>query len=334
MEWSECLIKLRSYLENRPLIVLGSGASIPYGLPSMAGLAEKIKKSTKVMSDNNFSDFCRAIDSLGLEEAMDSVSLNSETKNEIRMIVWKSVNKKDMYFFDNKLNLTLPPNPLESLFKKVIEPTPNHVVIVTTNYDRLAEYAADKIGATTVTGLEGNLIKKLEDASTTISRKRIRTRERVVEIWKVHGSLDWFCADDGNIISFPLSRFIPKGMNPLIIPPGKGKYSSTHSEPYRTIISKADKAFIDASSYLCIGYGFNDDHIQPKLLEEITKGKPIVILAKKMTPACKRHIIDAEVSKYLIFEEADSEHTKVYGNGWKQTYAGRFWLLDEFMKIW
>ena len=85
---------------------------------------------------------------------------------------------------------------------------------------------------------------------------------------------------------------------------------------------------------MCIGYGFNDDHIQPKLLEEISKGKPIVILAKSITSACKKHVIEAGIAKYLIFEEADSEHTKVYGNGWTNIYEGQFWNLENFMKIW
>ena len=44
MEWSGCMSLLQGYLENSPLIVLGSGASMPYNLPSMGGLAEEIKK--------------------------------------------------------------------------------------------------------------------------------------------------------------------------------------------------------------------------------------------------------------------------------------------------
>ena len=43
MEWNGCLSILQGYLENSPLIVLGSGASMPYGLPSMGTLAEEIK---------------------------------------------------------------------------------------------------------------------------------------------------------------------------------------------------------------------------------------------------------------------------------------------------
>ena len=332
MEWNGCMSLLQGYLENSPLIVLGSGASMPYELPSMGGLADEIKKSDTVISDPNYNAFCTAVDNSGLEGAIDAVNLLPETLREIRRVVWETVNEKDCLYFDQ--HPIDPPTALVELIRKVLAPTPNKVSIVTTNYDRLAEYAADGAGATTVTGYEGSLIKKLELPSSLLKTRRTRARERVVDIWKVHGSLDWFQAPDGTSVALPLARTIPNNFQPLIIPPGKEKYSSTHDEPYRTIIAEADNAFVQAGAYLCVGYGFNDEHIQPKLLTQISKGKPIVILAMTMTPACKKHIVEAEVSKYLIFEFADSTHTKVYGKGWEEVYEGQYWLLDNFMKVW
>lgn len=100
------------------------------------------------------------------------------------------------------------------------------------------------------------------------------------------------------------------------------------------MIAEADSAFVQAGAYLCIGYGFNDEHIQPKLLTQISKGKPIVVLARTMTAACRKHIADAGIQKYLIFERADDAHTRVYGNGWEETYDGAYWSLDNFLNIW
>lgn len=45
MDWNGCLSIMQGYLENSPLIVLGSGASMPYGLPSMSNLADCIKSN-------------------------------------------------------------------------------------------------------------------------------------------------------------------------------------------------------------------------------------------------------------------------------------------------
>lgn len=226
------------------------------------------------------------------------------------------------------------PESLAKLFEKVIAPTPNKAVVVTTNYDRLPDYAADSIGASSVTGFEGSYIRKFELPNNSVTVKRVKARERIVEIWKVHGSLDWFIDEKGKISSFQLLQEIPSGFSPLIVSPGKDKYSTTHNEPYRSIISEADKAFTTAGAYLCVGYGFNDEHIQPKLLEQIANGKPIVILVHTMTDACKRHIIGAGIKKYLIFERLDDSHTNVYWNGGSEVYDGQFWRLDEFLKIW
>lgn len=100
MEWSGCMSLLQGYLENSPLIVLGSGASMPYELPSMGGLAEEIRKSDTVISDPNYSAFCTAVDNSGLEGAIDAVNLLPETLHEIRRVVWKTVNEKDLLYFD------------------------------------------------------------------------------------------------------------------------------------------------------------------------------------------------------------------------------------------
>ena len=304
---------------------------MPYGLPSMKILAEEIEKSTTVQNDPSYMQFCQGLRDHGLERAIDSLDLLQDTKKEIRKIVWETVNEKDLSYFDqNRLNA---PSALVGLIEKIISTASNKIDIVTTNYDRLADYAIDKVGATPITGFEGRFIRKLELPSASVTRKRIHAREKLVYLWKVHGSLDWFKSFDDTIVEFSHTREIPQNFYPLIIPPGKEKYSGTHEEPFRTIIAEADKAFVQARSYLCVGYGFNDEHVQPKLLEQIAQKKPIVILARTMTEACKKHIIDSKVKKFLIFEK-DGCSTKVYGNGWVERYPGEYWQLENFLSIW
>ena len=55
--------------------MLGSGASVAYGLPSMGDLAECIKSSDIVKCDPNYGAFCALLSSEGLEKAIDSVYL-------------------------------------------------------------------------------------------------------------------------------------------------------------------------------------------------------------------------------------------------------------------
>lgn len=333
MELNGCISLAQTYLQNCPLIVLGSGASMAYGLPSMGMLATEICKYHSSIDDEGFDNFCNLLDTgCDLESALDASILQEKTQNFIREIVWKYINKCDLEFLARgKMDVEFA---IAKLLEKVIQPTPNKVSVVTTNYDRIAEYAADMINATIVTGFDGSLIRKLELPSQTAFIRRIRARERTVDIWKVHGSLDWFLSDDDQIRSYPLSADVPIYHSPMIVPPGKDKYSKTHNEPYRTIMAQADTAFLKAGSYLCVGYGFNDEHIQPKLLNEIKKGKAIVVLAKTMSEACRKHLVDAGMKKYIIFESAEDGKTVAYSNGWNEVYDGELWKLDEFMKIW
>ena len=332
MDYNGCLSQIQNFLQNNPLIVLGSGASMPYGLPSMYDLAVEIEKYQAEISDENFHSFCVLLPSLGLETALDQANLQQETHNRIRQIVWSHVNCKDLEFWSSYC--PTQEFAISKLINKVMQAAPNKATVVTTNYDRLAEYAVDHIQATAITGFEGSLIRRMEFPSATISRRRVRSRERQVEIWKVHGSLDWFGSETDSIISFPLAKEIPSQHVPLIIPPGKDKYRSTYQEPFRSVISKTDEAFSQAGAYLCVGYGFNDEHIQPKLIAEIEKGRPVVILARTMSEACKRLVIGSNASRFLILESASEGKTRAHGTGWTEEYDGEFWKLDEFMKVW
>ncbi|MDO4835875.1 MAG: SIR2 family protein [Clostridia bacterium] len=324
---------IQDYLADKPLVVLGSGASVPYGLPSMQQLANALLKNDIIKNDPQFLRFSKEIDENGLEAAIDSAGLLAESINEIRRTTWFEINDKDFKRFDD--NPTNPINAIGKLLQKILGPAPNKAVIITTNYDRLAEFAIDSVNATAVTGFEGLLVRKMELPSTTITRARTHARERIVDLWKVHGSLDWFVNEAGDIASFPLSRSIPAGWEPLIIPPGKAKYSNTHTEPYRTMITEADRAFMNASCFLCVGYGFNDEHIQPKLFTQVSSGnKPIVIITKKITPACRNHIINGSCNKYIILEEKDSTRTAIHTNGITETVDGDIWKLDQFLNIW
>jgi hypothetical protein len=334
MTYTDCLHQIQKFLENSPLIVLGSGSSATSGIPVMSELSEEIKKHDNEFEVIEFASLCSNLASMNLEEAIDATSLSDVSFDKLRRIVWQYINERDLAYLQ-ELSQEKSNYALADLLKIVIQPAPNNATIVTTNYDRLAEYAVDLIGATAVTGFEGRLIRTPEFPTANVQKKRIRARERIVNIWKVHGSLDWFLNENGKIVSYPLSVEIPAKHSPLIIAPGKGKYNFTHNEPYRDAIAQADTAFSKAGSFLCIGYGFNDGHIQPKLIEQIRSGKPIVVICHTATEACKQNVVSVNVKKFLIIEYSTDKKTSVTGNGYNEIYDGDFWRLPDFIKtIW
>jgi hypothetical protein len=66
-------------------------------------------------------------------------------------------------------------------------------------------------------------------------------------------------------------------------------------------------------SFLCIGYGFNDEHIQPKLLEKCRRDeKSIVVLAKELTEAAKKVLLDGHCKRFVAFEQSGSSGTRMF----------------------
>lgn len=336
MDLHSCITKLQTYLSNAPLVVLGSGASASFGLPTMYDLAEEICKhrsefSVDKVTDDFFENIKNGID---LETSLDlNAQMQSSDKNLIRKIVWKFVNAADIVFFNNLMQNKFEQFSLSCLLKKLLLPTPHVVDIVTTNYDRLAEYASDQVEANTVTGYEGVYYRKMEIPSAQVILNRIKARMRTVNIWKVHGSLDWFISPNGDLVAFPIQNDIPDLYIPNIVPPGHDKYEITHFDPYRNIMAQADKAIEKAKCFLIIGYGFNDSHIQPRILEEIKKNKPIVVVTKKATPECKRLIQQTPNIKFMIIEECEGK-TKVTTESGDGIYAETFWTLEGLINIW
>lgn len=330
MNVDELIILLQRLLENNPLVVLGSGASIDYGLPSMADLAKEICRHSH--HDVAFADLCAKLASgMDLESAINDCSLPDDVFCFVQNIVWDCVCSSDYQYFTviDHNNATI------QLVKKLLRPSGNKCTIVTTNYDRIVEYAVDIAGATIVTGFEGSLIKKFETVAPNKKIERVRARNKTVELWKVHGSLDWFTSTTNEVLSYPLSKEILTGHRPLIIPPGNEKMRLSHNEPYRTTIAEADKSIIKAGAYLCVGYGFNDEHIQSKIIDEIQKGKPIVVLARTMTCRCRELIVNnSNVQKYLILEKNPSGDTLATYHGGSLSVPGNLWQLSEFLEKW
>ena len=193
MDIKECLQIVQKYLENNTVIVLGSGASADYGIPLMGALSDEIKRNGDKFDDaTEFSALCGNIDnSDNLEVAIDKTTLSNVSSDALRKIIWSCVNKKDLKLYQELLQSSSG-FALIGLLNKFITNSSNTATIVTTNYDRLAEYAADLIGATVVTGFDGSMFQKLNMPSNAKRQRSILMRERVVNIWKVHGSLDVF----------------------------------------------------------------------------------------------------------------------------------------------
>lgn len=321
-------IQAQKYIEGVPVIVLGSGASVSYGLPTMGTLAEHLKDNVNGESDSNWTAFTKLLDKgIDLETALQKVTLNEEVTTEIIKETWHLINPIDIEVFKSLHDVNY--YSLSNLIEKLFSSTIPELNIITTNYDRLAEYACEKRNIYHFTGFSTGFLR------TKVLEDPINIKRRV-NILKVHGSLDWFRNSDNLLIGLSNTSIIPKNFIPEIVTPGNEKYKKTYQEPYRTIIQKADSALENNDSYLCIGYGFNDEHIQTKLVNKcVNNNSTLLILTRTLTEATKRFINEQGCKNYLAFEKSGDSDTKIYSSVEGEFIIPNvdYWSLDGFLKL-
>lgn len=325
----------QDYYSKAPVIVLGSGASMAFGLPGMPELANHIKADVDTNSipgneTDSWSEFCGLLDTgADLETALHQVNFSSDVTDLIIHAAWSLINTRDEEVYKQSIaeNSLFP---LGAMLTHMFKTSLQELNIVTTNYDCLAEYACDQEGLHHYSGFSHGYTRRLADPGyITCARK--------VNIWKVHGSLDWFYSPQNETVSIPKSQFRPDDYRPQIVTPGVQKYQKTHLEPYRSIIGSADTVLSNASAYLCVGFGFNDEHIQPKLLHKCQKdGTAIVIVTYALTDQAKALIFDGNIQNYLAIERADDDgRSRIYSSqlGDPIIVDGDFWSLQGFLSL-
>lgn len=324
--------------QHNPAIVLGSGASIAHQIRGMSALGEYLRDNLDVQGEEEDNAWTLIRTALahgdGLEEALQKTAAPASMVRKIVNLTWEAIASDDLALLQ-RAAVGQEAFPLSDLIRALFRSTNNTINIVTPNYDRVAEYAVDVAEYIHATGFVPGLIRRREGADTILVRKG-NYPARTVRIWKVHGSLDWFEDTNGTAISLPLSERLPEGLLPLIVTPGVSKYERTHDEPFRSVIQGADAALGHAGAFLCVGYGFRDTHIQPKLVERCRqKNVPIVVLAKQLTDEAKHFLSNNAGSAYLAMEECDGG-TRVYmpGTPGGEVINGHsIWSFKEFNNL-
>lgn len=326
-------------ISKAPVIILGSGASAAHGIPGMPDLRDQLLSTpapdaaapddliawTKFLSQLNTTD---------LETALTLVQLTNGLTRHIVERTWDFLAPFDLRAFENVI-CKRDEFPLTRLYQHLFKSTHTEINVVTPNYDRLAEYAADAGELCHFTGFGyGHLRLRARDIVPRVVYGK--TPARTVNVWKVHGSFDWFRDIDGVVMALPINGTRPIGFDPVIVTPGIEKYRLTHDEPFLSIKQGADTALQSARSYLCIGYGFNDSHVQTKLVEQCRiEPVPLVLITKEITTTARDFLRSGKCQRYLALEECATGcrmFSSDYPDG-AEIDNKHFWRLDEFLKM-
>ncbi|MCR9279333.1 MAG: SIR2 family protein [Pseudomonadaceae bacterium] len=326
-------------VSKSPVIILGSGASAAYGIPGMPQLKAHLEKvgcpaTAKPEEVTKWAEFQSKLATTDLETALDEVRLPETLTSLVVESTWDYLAPFDHQVFERAI-VDHDLFPLTKLFLHLFNSTRNDIHVVTPNYDRIAEYAADAGKLAHYTGFNYGHIR----ARAISGKPRIylgNTASRTVNVWKVHGSFDWFRDSDGVVFGLPVSASRPPKVSPVIVTPGIEKYRLTHDEPFHSIKSEADNALQNADAYLCIGYGFNDTHLQTTLVERCRGNDvPLVLLTKAISTTATAFLRSGKCGKYLAVEETPSG-CRIYSAEFPtgEEIAGySTWQLGEFLKL-
>ena len=327
MEKEQIFKMIQDYTSNPPLILAGTGLTIPVGIPGMGALAEYLRErlDEKYKTDPAWISVSNKIASgIDLETALSEDRLNNDLLNDLKKCTWDLVNTADLKYFRKK-HLFGQNAPFTTILSKFLRTTGRHLDIITTNYDRYIEYCCDQYGIEVDNGYKGMYTKSL-DMSFSKSKNN-------VTLLKVHGSLDMFKDELTNeSISIPIQDSIPRGFTPDIITPGISKYEAILTNASRELVHHADTVIGKATNFLCIGYGFNDSQIQKLMIKKIKTGCPIVVVTKGLTDNALE-IINNNSEHHAVILDGDNGKTRFIINKADVTIDGTYWTIDGFNKI-
>lgn len=319
---------IQSYITDPPLILAGTGTSIPAGIPGMDELARYLKSKfeEKYASDTIWQCVLEKLNSgYGLEEALTGISIQGELLNDIVKATWQLVTKYDIAFFNEKV-ISREMQPFGELLSILMSTCDNSLNIITTNYDRYIEYCCDMYNIKIDNRFQGLYLKTLTDDD-------IETKN-VLNLFKVHGSLDTFHSIElKESICIPLQSRIPNGFLPDIVTPGTNKYETLlTTNTFRNMLNYCDNVINQSKNYLCIGYGFNDSQIQQSIISNIKRDKPIVVVTKGLKEQALA-LINNNAKKHAVIIESENSKTRVIINKKDFEIDGEYWKLENFIEI-
>lgn len=326
MDRDDIFRAIQSSIRDMPLLVIGSGYSATHDLPGMKDLGKHLltQLDHKYRGTACWDIFCENIEKgEDLETALSGVTLTPEILADVKCETWNLISASDLKLFERIIfeNESLP---LSRLLKKLCQAHPRTLNIITTNYDRIIEYACDAIGMPVVTGFEGEYLKRYSGKFCS---------QNAVNLLKVHGSLDVFQDAHNTTISLPMLRELRPGLIPEIITPGRSKYEAILEGTPRYLLVGADERIQRAESFLCIGYGFNDTQVQARILTQVRAGIPIVVLTRTVHEHTAR-LLANNAKHYISIQKGPTPNTtEICIDKAIEYFDGTFWTVDGLMEI-
>lgn len=330
---------LQNHLSDGLVIIVGSGLSCAEGIPGMIRLAkhlvDEIPKNIKGDDQELWTEISAF---LAAGEDLESVLLKVKLSETLEAVVLDATHAF-ILLHESKVIKEVSCEGRVLKFSKLLSHLlkPNSgLPVITTNYDRLIEIATEAAGLAVNNLSTGKYFSSFDPRESKLSMCRnIRRKGKFAHleytdfltVLKPHGSVDWFLVNEEPIFS-PIMIDAKK----LMITPGVNKFRSGYDRPFDTHRELANKEIDKASRYLIIGYGFNDDHLQVHLKQQLNNGKPAVILTHDITEKTRRYIADRKNIWTVVSRDGVSGFKLIIGNDEFEFNDLNIWNLKIFVE--
>ncbi|OIR19780.1 hypothetical protein GALL_06640 [mine drainage metagenome] len=289
LELHDLKLLLQGHFTDGLVTIVGSGLSCAEGLPNMGALGkylqEKIEVDLSKDDKERWVELSPLITANGLEAALLSKPPTPTLETAIVARTVELIAQREREIVAEVFSKTRTLR-FTRLLKHLLKPTTG-VPVVTTNYDRLIEIAAEEANLGVDTLFVGQFAGYLNEKESrlsfcrdvTLKGKNVRYHyQQRVNVFKPHGSLDWYYRD-GKPVRYAGDLPSPR----LIITPGLNKFRNGYESPFDRHRERANGAIDKASRFLVLGYGFNDDHLETHLTPRIKNGIPTLLLTHSLS---------------------------------------------------
>lgn len=283
--------QIQAFIAPGLVIIIGSGLSAAEGISGMGALAKHLLAEIPLRLSKGMEPAWQPIaDKLGTGMGLEDVLLAHQPTDAIETLIVAATAELIRRDEANVVRQVIAQSRtlrLTRLLRQFIswsEP----VDMVTPNYDRLIEFAAEDAGLGVDTMFVGNALGRHDKAACAQSFVKLAPKRRGtgyrkvivphIRLNKPHGSLDWSICGNKPIRVAP--EFNP---SPLIITPGVNKYLHGYSVPFDQHRERGNTRIDKASRFLVIGFGFNDKHLETHLSPAIRSGKSTLILTHTLS---------------------------------------------------
>lgn len=337
---------------DKPFVLFGTGTScsldLVFGMPALEKhLRAEISNGLTSHQATQWQEVLDALDveTHDFESAMDFVK-DDELTNRIIDATAAFIAHHDASYAYQIMSGALD-WPAGSLLKKLVDTLPEtdrQLHVSTPNYDLLAEYSFVSREIPYLTGFYGgycrnhdwNQAKKLVH-SVQRGLSRSRQQLRVVEqkhicLHKPHGSLNTFEVNsrlvecDGWIVKKP------DDVLRAMITPGTAKYQRLHKD--RALLAEYDRAVANHTSFLFLGFGFNDSQLVNNTFRHKLEHDqcPALVITRDSNPRIEDWLGRCP-NMWVVCRQPDNEKTRIFNSkydDWLHINDKELWKFDLF----